>query len=142
MNSAQSHLKPKHEIELSDAASVVQPAESESKNVIATTAEMEKTGIDVVGDIPWGTHFCLFYETLTDLLEPLVLYCKAGLENQEFCLWVVAAPLTEEDARHALKRAVPDFERYLADQSIEIVAARDWYLQHGAFDLNGVIGGW
>jgi PAS domain S-box-containing protein len=106
------------------------------------TTEMRKTGVDVVGDIPWGTHFCLFYETRADLLETLVSYCKAGLENQEFCLWVVAEPLTREDARHALKRVVPDLDQYLADQSIEIVAARDWYLQDGTFDLNRVISGW
>jgi len=106
------------------------------------TTEMRKTGVDVVGDIPWGTHFCLFYETRADLLETLVSYCKAGLENQEFCLWVVAEPLTGEDARHALKRVVPDLDQYLADQSIEIVAARDWYLQDGTFDLNRVISGW
>src|SRR3984893_2100109 len=104
--------------------------------------EMRKTGGEVVGDMPWGTHFCLFYETRADLLETLVSYCKAGLENQEFCLWVVAEPLTEDDARHALKRAVPDIDRYIADQSIEIVAARDWHLQYGAFDLNRVISGW
>ena len=104
--------------------------------------EMRKTGVDVVGDMPWGTHFCLFYETRADLLETLVSYCKAGLENQEFCLWVVAEPLTGEDARHALKRAVPSLDQYLADHSIEIVAAHDWYLQDGAFDLNRVISGW
>jgi PAS domain S-box-containing protein len=104
--------------------------------------EMRKTGVDVVGDIPWGTHFCLFYETRADLLETVVSYCKAGLESQEFCLWVVAEPLTGEDARHALKRAVPDLDQYLADQSIEIVAAHDWYLQGGTFDLNRVISGW
>jgi PAS domain S-box-containing protein len=106
------------------------------------TTEMRKTGVDVVGDIPWGTHFCLFYETRADLLETLVSYCKAGLENQEFCLWVVAEPLTVDDARHALKRVVPDLDQYLTDQSIEIVAAHDWYLQHGTFDLNRVINGW
>ena len=104
--------------------------------------EMRKTGVDVVGDVPWGTHFCLFYETRADLLETLVSYCKAGLENQEFCLWVVAEPLGEEDARQALERSIPDLDQYLADQSIEIVAARDWYLQDGAFDLNRVISGW
>jgi PAS domain S-box-containing protein len=104
--------------------------------------EMRKTGVDVVGDMPWGTHFCLFYETRADLLETLVSYCKAGLESQEFCLWVVAEPLTGEDATHALKRVVPDLDRYLADQSIEIVAACDWYLQDGTFDLNRVISGW
>ena len=142
MSSPQLRLKPEHEIKLSDAASVVQPAGSESKHVTAMTAEMRKTGVDVVGDIPWGTHFCLFYETLMDLLEPLVSYCKAGLESQEFCLWAVAAPLTGEDVTHALKRAVPDFDRYLNDQSIEIVLARDWYLQNGRFDRKRVTGGW
>src|SRR6266436_6112652 len=103
---------------------------------------MRKTGVDVVGDMPWGTHFCLFYETRADLLETLVSYCKAGLESQEFCLWVVAEPLAVEDARDALKRALPNLDQYLADQSIEIVAARDWYLQDGTFDLNRVISGW
>jgi C4-dicarboxylate-specific signal transduction histidine kinase len=92
--------------------------------------------------MPWGTHFCLFYETRADLLETVVPYCKAGLENQEFCLWVVAEPLTGEEARHALKRAVPDLDQYLADHSIEIVGARNWYLQDGTFDLNKVISGW
>jgi signal transduction histidine kinase/PAS domain-containing protein len=106
------------------------------------TIEMRKTGVDVVGDMPWGTHFCLFYETQADLLETTVAYCKAGLESQEFCLWVVAEPLAVEDAKRALQRAVSDFDRYLAERSIEIVAARDWYLQDGTFDLNRVIGGW
>jgi C4-dicarboxylate-specific signal transduction histidine kinase len=104
--------------------------------------DLRKTGIDVVGDMPWGTHFCLFYETQADLLETLVPYCKAGLESQEFCLWVVAEPLTEEQVTHALERAVPGFDRYWVDQSIEIVAARDWYLQDGTFDLERVIRGW
>ena len=106
------------------------------------TIEIRKTGIDAVGEIPWGTDFCLFYETKSDLLEIAVSYCKAGLEGQEFCLWVVAEPLTVEDAKHALKRAVPDWDRYFADHSIEIVTAREWYLQDGAFDLNRVIRGW
>jgi PAS domain S-box-containing protein len=107
------------------------------------TTEMRKTGVDVVGDMPWGTHFCLFYETTADLVETLVSYCKAGLESQEFCLWVVAEPLAVEDAKSALKRAVSDFDRYFADHSIEIVAARDWYLRDdGTFDLDRVISGW
>src|ERR1700758_829911 len=104
--------------------------------------ELRKTGVDVVGDMPWGTHFCLFYETSADLLDTVVRYCKAGLEDREFCLWVVAEPLTEADASQALNQVVPDLDRYLADRSIEIVAARDWYLRDGTFDLNRVISGW
>jgi C4-dicarboxylate-specific signal transduction histidine kinase len=104
--------------------------------------EMRKTGIGVVGDMPWGTHFCHFYETKEDLLDTLLSYFKAGLESQESCLWVVSEPLTEEGARQALKQAVPDFDRYLADRSIEIVLASDWYLQGGTFDLKRVTSGW
>jgi hypothetical protein len=49
-----------------------------------TTAELRRTGVDVVGDIPWGTHFCLFYDTKSALLDAVVPYCKAGLETGEF----------------------------------------------------------
>lgn len=105
-------------------------------------SEMRRTGVEVVGDVPWGTHFCLFYETKADLLEVLVSYCKAGLESHEFCLWIVAPPLTQDEALRSMWQAVPDFDRYRADGSIEVLAARDWYLQDGAFDLKRVIAGW
>jgi C4-dicarboxylate-specific signal transduction histidine kinase len=108
----------------------------------AMATDMRKTGIDVVGDMPWGSHFCLFYETKEDLLDTLISYCKAGLESDEFCLWVVAEPLTVEEATDALKNAVPDLDRYLADSSIEIVPASDWYLRGGTFDLKRVTSGW
>ena len=104
--------------------------------------EMRKSGIDVVGDMPWGSHFCLFYETKEDLLDTLISYCKTGLESDEFCLWVVAEPLTIEEAADAMKDAMPDFNRFRADSSIEIVSARDWYLQGGTFDLKRVTDGW
>jgi PAS domain S-box-containing protein len=103
---------------------------------------MRKSGVDVLGDVPWGTHYCLFYETVGDLLETSVSYCKAGLENREFCLWVVAEPLNVEEATCALKRAVPDLDRYISEHGLEIVAARDWYFKHGEFELSRVIDGW
>src|ERR1700730_8664174 len=103
--------------------------------------ETRKTGIDVVGDMPWGTHFCLFYETKEDLLDVLIPYCKAGLESDESFQWAVADPLTIEEAKDALKGAVPDLDRYLADSSIEMMPACDCYLHGGAFNLERVAGG-
>ena len=49
------------------------------------TTELRKSGISTVGDVPWGTHFCHFYETKEDLLDILIPYFKTGLENSEFC---------------------------------------------------------
>jgi signal transduction histidine kinase len=106
------------------------------------TAELRNTGIDVVGGMPWGTHFCLFYETKDDLLDALVPYFKAGLESREFCVWAISDPLTEEDARNALNRAVPAFDRYLADCSMEILPGREWYLKGDQFDIKKITSGW
>jgi C4-dicarboxylate-specific signal transduction histidine kinase len=105
--------------------------------------ETRKIGIDVVGDmVAWGAHFCLFYETKEDLLDTLISYCKSGLEREEYCLWIVAEPLTIQEARDALKDAVPDLDRYLADSRVEIASARDWFLQGGTFDGKRVTDGW
>src|SRR5580700_3450483 len=98
-------------------------------------SEPRMASVDVVGDVAaWGAHFCLFYETKQDLLDTLISYCKSGLEKEEYCLWIVAEPLTIDEARAALKNAVPDFDRYFADSRLEIVPARDWFLPGGEFD--------
>jgi C4-dicarboxylate-specific signal transduction histidine kinase len=104
--------------------------------------EMRKTGIDIVGYMPWGTHICLFYETKQDLLDTLVAYCIAGLKNEERCLWVVAEPVTINEATDALIDAAPDLDRYMADGSLEVLSSKDWYLQGGTFDLKRVTAGW
>ena len=102
---------------------------------------LRKTGISVVGDMPWGTHFCCFYETKEDLLDILVPYFKVGLENDEFCLWVISNSelLTVEEATSALRKALSDLDRYMAEGSIEVVGHDEWFLEGGAFDLHRVV---
>ncbi|HKC10963.1 MAG TPA: MEDS domain-containing protein, partial [Vicinamibacteria bacterium] len=107
-----------------------------------TTVPLRKTGISFLGDVPWGTHFCHFFETRDDLLDTLLPYFKAGLEQREFCLWLVPEPTTTGEAISALRRAVPDLARYEAEGSIEIHQGREWYLSAGALDLKGLIGAW
>ncbi len=51
-----------------------------------TESGLRNTGISVVGDMPWGTHFCHFYDSKQDLLDTLVPYFKAGLDDKEFCV--------------------------------------------------------
>ncbi|MEH2513316.1 signal transduction histidine kinase [Nitrobacteraceae bacterium AZCC 1564] len=107
-----------------------------------TAPELRTTDVDIFGDmLAWGSHFCLFYETKEDLLDALVSYCKSGLERGEYCLWIVAEPLTIEDAKEALRDAMPDLDRHFAALSIELVRARDWYLKDGAFDNDHVARG-
>jgi C4-dicarboxylate-specific signal transduction histidine kinase len=104
--------------------------------------QLRKTGIGVVGDVPWGTHFFMFYETKEDLLDTLVPYFKAGLESGELCLWLVSKPLTVDEATNALRDAVPELERYLANRSIEIAGGGRFYFFGDGLDLQRAIRTW
>jgi len=44
-----------------------------------------RTGLAVLGDMPWGSHCCHFFQTRKDLVETLVPFFKTGLESKEFC---------------------------------------------------------
>jgi diguanylate cyclase (GGDEF)-like protein/PAS domain S-box-containing protein len=100
------------------------------------------TGIDIVGDVPWGTHFCQFYQTKEELADILIPYFKAGLESNEYCLWITADPLNEREAEKALRDAIPDFYRlHQAKGQIEIVPHSLWYTKDGSFNLPGVLDG-
>jgi DNA-binding CsgD family transcriptional regulator len=103
---------------------------------------LRRTGVNVMGDMPWGTHVCMFYESKDDLLDTVVPFFKAGLESKEFCLWAPSQPLTSEEARIALLRRIPAFDRHLAAGNIEVHSGREWYLKGDQFDLNKIINAW
>jgi signal transduction histidine kinase len=104
--------------------------------------QLRQTGIKVVGDVPWGTHFFLFHETKEDLIDACIPYFQAGLETQELCIWAIADPLTEEEVRYCLKHAIPGFEDHFEKRNIEIVRGREWYMTHDDLDLEKVTRGW
>src|SRR5579863_447328 len=100
---------------------------------------LRPTGIDVIGNIPWGTHFCHFYQTKEDLLSVQVPFFKTGLENNEYCIWITSERTSIADVISALKEEVPDLDTYYQRESIEILSHRDWYLTNGRFEINTVI---
>lgn len=110
--------------------------------ILVVSNDLRKSGIGTVGDIPWGTHFCHFYETTADLLDVLVPYFKAGLEHNEFCIWGVFDPLDEKEAKSALEHALPGADRRLAAGDIEIVPQSQWYRGDSAHDRRQLICHW
>jgi DNA-binding CsgD family transcriptional regulator len=101
-----------------------------------------KTGIPPMGDMPWGTHICLFYESKADLLDTNAAYFRAGLTSNEFCVWVVSPPATVHEAQDVLRRNIPGFDRHLATGQVEIFPGYDWYLPNDKFDSQRIIGRW
>lgn len=103
---------------------------------------MRNTGIEIIGDAPWGTHFCLFHRAPGDLVDVLVPYFKAGLEAREACMWITSPELTTAQAEAALRRAVPDLDQYLDTEQLVILSHAQWYFQGGTLDLKRVLQGW
>ena len=100
------------------------------------------SGIEVIGDLHWGSHFCNFFDTKEDLLEILVPYFKAGLINNEFCLWITSDPISVAIAYEELRKEIPDFDKYEQNEQITILSHTDWYLKDKTFVPDIVINGW
>jgi len=104
--------------------------------------ELRKSGIEIVDDVRWGTHFCQFYQAKKDLIDILVPYFKAGLENNEFCMWITSDTLKVEDAKSSLKKVVKNLDYYIKKGQIEILDYSEWYTKLGSFDADKVLESW
>jgi RNA polymerase sigma factor (sigma-70 family) len=104
-------------------------------------SRLRDTGLEAVGEVAWGSHFCVFYETKKDLLDIVVPFFQAGLEANEFCLWIVANSelLTINEAKAVLGEAIPDLDRLLKNGNIEIVPFDKWFLNGRAVDFHRAI---
>src|ERR1700722_3340702 len=116
-----------------------QPAESGSRPEFERS---RRTGIRVLPAAPWGAHLCVFYETKQDLLDMHVDYFRAGLEDNEFCVWAISDPITEGEALESLRKGVPNFTKYLSEDGITILPGYEWYLKGNEFDLKRITSGW
>ena len=104
--------------------------------------DIRRLGIEVINNAPWGTHLCQFYKTKEDLIDILVPYFKAGLDNNEFCMWVTSAPLETQEAKVALKKVLQDLDDYIEKGQLEILDAGQWYTKSGNFEPDRVLEGW
>ena len=78
------------------------------------------SGIAALPSLSWGSHIGQIFDSAADLCDLLVHYFKAGLENNERCLWVTGAPLNADQARAALRAVVPDLDQMEQQGQIEI----------------------
>lgn len=106
------------------------------------TSGLRRTGIDAVGNAPWQTHFCMFYRTREELLSIVVPYLKAGLEEEEACVWVLSGIISPEEAHDALAAHFEDLPERIEKGQIEILRADEWYTPNGRFDPKEVLLGW
>src|SRR5688572_4926908 len=86
--------------------------------------DLRNSGLEPVGPMAWGTHFCQFYQGQQDLLDIVLPYLRAGVDAGEFCMWVTWDPYAPESALAALRTAYPDADKLIEAGQIEIVASQ------------------
>lgn len=101
-----------------------------------------KSGLNTVGDIRWGTHFCQFYNDQKEFFDIVAPYLKTGIEENEYCLMITSGLPQNEVAKTELRKRVPGFDKYLGLKQIDILPYTKWYLHEDHFSAEEVIAGW
>ncbi len=69
-------------------------------------------------------------------MDIIIPYLKAGLENNEFCVWIASNPM---EAKKTFKKSVSGSQTYLEKGQIEIIHHNDWYLKRGFFNTQEIL---
>ena len=101
-----------------------------------------RVGIDIIGEAPWGTHLCLFYQTQQQLIEILAAYLEAGVGSNEYCVWMVSEPQTVRIARQIIRKEMKILTPYLKRGQIVILDRKPWQLENGKFNPDAMLAGW
>ena len=104
--------------------------------------QMRRIGIPGIDRAAWGDHICVFFYSKAELLRLTIPYIKAGLEDDEFCMWITGGPVNEVEAFRALEQVLPNAADYLAQKQLEILPHTQWYLPSGVFDADMVLHNW
>jgi len=97
---------------------------------------------DILSNVTLGTHIALLYKTKEDLIDVLVPYFRAGLKNNEFCMWVTSESFSREQAEAEMRSAEPAFNEYMEKGQMKILSYSQWYLKEGVFDRQNVLKRW
>jgi len=88
---------------------------------------MPACGIRGTHDIPLGSHLCLFYRQPKEFLQVTASFLKAGLAEDELCVWILPPPLTIPLALHELSYHGLNGPVLQATKQLQIASAQDWF---------------
>lgn len=106
-----------------------------------TSFDKQKATLPAVANLPWGTHFCHFYESSQDLLDIFIPYLRDGLQNNECCIWITKnqpAPAINQE----IKEIIPDWDKYISSGELEILLYSQWYPDKDNFQPRQIIRKW
>ncbi|MCC2642423.1 MAG: Sensory transduction histidine kinase [Nitrospira sp.] len=100
---------------------------------------MPRLGCTPSPAVPWGSHFCSYYQSTSDLQQLMHSFLQTGLEDHEGCLWILPLWHTPTTATTALQWVIPEVYDYLSTGQLELISSADWYGPQGPMDLQRII---
>jgi len=95
---------------------------------------LRNSGIDIIGDIPWGTHIGQLYSSKEDFFQTGVTYIQSGLINNELCIWIYSDNTTYEEIKEKLSEYMDDIDLYLQWGQLKIMHYSQWYIKGNCFN--------
>jgi len=90
----------------------------------------------------WGSHFCYFYDNKVNFLKVLTSFFMAGLENNEYCIWVLSENITEQEIIDYFFKKYYKFGEYLEKEQFKFYNYEEWYKNSGSLNAQNLINSW
>ncbi len=100
---------------------------------------MPRLGCTPSPPVPWGSHFCSYYQTPSQLHQLVSSYLQTGLEDHVGCLWILPPWHTPITATTALQWGIPQVYDHLSTGQLELIPSADWFGWQGPMDLPRIL---
>jgi len=95
---------------------------------------LRKSGIDLIGDVVWGTHISQIYSSKNDFFKFMGPYIKEGLLNNELCVWIYSNNTSLEEIKSILKCHVTNVDDFVHKGQLKIIPYTQWYVKDESFN--------
>jgi len=92
------------------------------------------SGIDILGEVPWGTHIAQLYESKDDYFKIMIPFVQSGLKNNELCVWIYGEQTNDREIIEFLGCSMGNIEYYLKRGQLRLVRNTEWYLEDENFN--------
>ena len=96
--------------------------------------DLRDSGIDIIGDISWGTHISHLYSSKDDFIKVLAPYINSGLNNNELCVWIYSQNVNYKEAKSILQTSVNDIDSYIEKSQLRLLPFTQWYVLDNSFN--------
>lgn len=95
---------------------------------------LRASGIDIIGNVSWGTHISYLYSSKQDFINVLVPYINSGLKNNELCIWVYSQSINYEEAITILQTSIGNIDAYIERNQLKLLPFTQWYCLDNSFN--------